>query len=368
MKIYFDNAASTKMKKEVIEFLIDNLNTTYANPSATHFLGSNSRVLLEKARADIANLFNIKAQDIVFTSGATESNNLLIKGILEKTSKKTIISSNIEHSSITNVLDDLKEKGYNILKINTKKDGLIDLDHLNELLKNDDIALVTVMYVNNETGCIQPIEKISEILKDKDIHFHVDAVQMIGKQKFYPYDLNIDSMSASAHKFYGPKGVGFLYIKDDILIKKQILGGPQERNKRAGTENLNNILAMNFALNFAYENMEKDYKYISELNTYFLEKLKKFENVKINGENRIPHIINLQIKDKELNFLLPFFDLNGICLSGGSACMSGSVSGSNVLKNMGLSEKEALSSIRISFSTYNTKQEIDTFFSCLEKL
>lgn len=364
-KIYFDNAASTQMRDEVLDYLIDCCRKYYANPSSVHDLGRVSKVMLEKARATVANLLNVKTQDIIFTSGATESNNLAIRGLISKSHKNEIITSSIEHSSVLKLMEQLEKEGYKVHYIKVLPNGKIDLEDLKKHLNNN-TALVSIMAVNNETGVKQPIEKISEILKGKDIYFHVDGAQLLGKQKIDPYLLGIDSITGSAHKFYGPKGVGILYLKDDIEIQKLLYGGPQERNKRSGTENLNSILASAYALEIAYAKMDEETKYIKELNDYFVSKLN--EKYIINGEDRIDSIVNIQIKNKNMQILLPLLDMKGIMVSAGSACMSGSISASKVLLAMGLDEKSAQSSIRVSFGIHNTKDQIDYFFNCLEKM
>lgn len=365
--IYFDNAASTKMRKEVIDFLYKNYSEVYANPSAVHTYGRNARALLEKARQNIANKLNIKPKDLIFTSGATESNNLAIRGLLLKSEKKEIICSCIEHSSISVLCEVLSKEGYKVKYINVKPNGEIDVEHLKTLI-TDDTALITVMSVNNETGVKQPIYEISNLIKGKNIYFHTDAVQFITKEDFNPYELELTSFSASAHKFYGPKGVGLLYINDEIEISKLMYGGSQERNKRAGTENINNILATSLALDLSIENMKKDNEYLENLMNYFISEISKLKYVKINGENRVNNIINIQIENQDIQLLLPMLDMKGIYVSGGSACMSGSLKASPVLINMGLSERQALSSLRVSFGIYNTKEEINYFIESLKNI
>ncbi|WP_068449272.1 cysteine desulfurase family protein [Caviibacter abscessus] len=365
--IYFDNAASTKMRQEVIDFLCESYNNVYANPSAVHTYGRNARALLENARKNIASKLNIKPSDLIFTSGATESNNLAIRGILLKSEKKEIICSSIEHSSILTLCDELSKEGYKVKYINIKPNGEIDIEHLKTLI-SDDTALITVMAVNNETGVKQPLDKISDLIKGKNIYFHSDAVQLISKEYFNPYELGLDSFSASPHKFYGPKGIGLLYIKDDIEISKLMYGGSQERNKRAGTENINSILATSLALDLSVQNMEKDNKYLQDLMDYFISEVSKLNYIKINGENRVNSIISIQIENQDIQLLLPMLDMRGIYVSGGSACMSGSLKASQTLINMGLSEKQALSSVRISLSIYNTKEEIKYLIDTLKNI
>ncbi|VWL84841.1 cysteine desulfurase family protein [Oceanivirga miroungae] len=366
MQVYLDNAATTNLRKEVLEKITEIYEKTYANPSSVHSFGRESRALLENARNRVAKNLNILAKDIIFTSGATESNNLAIRGIVNAKGKdKEIICSSIEHSSILNLVKQLELEGYIVKYIRVNENGIIDLEHLKSLI-NENTGLITVMAVNNEIGSIQPIEKISDMIKGKNIHFHVDAVQMIGKKELKPYELGIDSMSISFHKLYGPKGVGVLYIKDNIEIKKAFYGGEQERNKRPGTENLHSILLADIALDYAINNMEKESKYVKELMDYLVDNIKDLENIKIHGENRIDNILNISIKGKNIQMLLPILDMRGIYVSGGSACMSGSVSGSYVLKNMGLSEDEVMSSIRISLGIHNTKEEIDYLISVIK--
>lgn len=326
MEVYLDNAASTKMRKEVVDFLYDNCNNIYANASAQHFLGRKSRVLLENARQKVASLLNVNRADIIFTSGATESNNLAIKGVMQRSNKKEIIISSIEHSSILNLnLDE-----YIVRYINVGSDGIIDTNHLKTLI-NENTQMVCVSYVNSETGCIQPIEKIRQIIGDK-IHLHVDGVQILGRREIDLYKLRIDSFTASFHKIHGPKGVGLLYIKDSIILSKQIEGGHQERNKRAGTENINNILASVYALELMYENMQKDNEYLDKLMNRLTTYLQNNEKYIINGVNRSNNIINFQIRNADIQILMPILDMKGICISAGSACMSGALTGSEVLK------------------------------------
>ncbi|WP_156285728.1 cysteine desulfurase family protein [Oceanivirga salmonicida] len=363
--IYLDNAASTKFREELLDELVELNKNIYANPSSVHSLGRQSRVLLENARLTVAKNLGVDAKNIIFTSGATESNNMAINSAINK--QKEILCSSIEHSSILEHMKQLETMGYIVKYINVKSDGMIDLEHFRSLM-SDKVGLVVVMAVNNETGSIQAIKEIAKEIKNKNIHFHVDAAQYITKEKMNIYEMGADSMSFSAHKFYGPKGVGILYIKDDIAIKKLIYGGKQERNKRAGTENLLNIILSSKALEIAINNMEKEKAYVKGLMDYFVSNIQEMENIQINGENRISNIINISIKDKNIQLLLPMLDLKGICVSGGSACMSGSLSGSHVLKAMGFDDDRVMSSIRISLGIYNTKEEIDYLITTLKEI
>ncbi len=367
-RVYFDNAASTKLREELLDDLVELNKNIYANPSASHNLGRESRALIENARITVAKSLNVEAKDILFTSGATEANNLAINGVASVLGpEKEIICSSIEHSSIFRLMKELEDKGYKVKYINTKSDGTIDIEHFKTLL-NENVGLVTVMGVNNETGTKQPIKEIAKLIKNKNIHFHVDAVQWITKENISPYEIGIDSMSFSAHKFYGPKGVGMLYIKDDIAIKKIVYGGVQERNKRPGTENILSIILAAKALEISINNMEKEKKYVKDLMDYLVSNIEKMDNIRINGENRISNTLNIAIKGKNIQMILPMLDLKGICLSAGSACMSGSLTGSHVLKSMGFDEERVMSSIRVSIGIYNTKEDIDYFIKVLKEI
>lgn len=364
MKIYFDNAASTKIlddfKKTYLEILDD-----YANPSSIHSLGKKSRYELEKARNLIADILNVKSSELVFTSGATELNNQILKAF----ETWHIITSKIEHPSILNVCKYLEEKGTEITYLDVNEHGYINLDQLKSSIK-ENTKLVSIMAVNNETGVRQVIEEIGEFLKDKDIYFHSDITQMLMKEKVDIQKLNLDFFSASFHKFHGPKGLGLTYIKDGIVIEKLLHGGSQEKNKRSGTENYHSIIFASKVMKYMNDNLDENLKYIKELKEYFLKSLEKFKDkIKINNSvNVLDHFLNIQIKGKQLDYLLPLFDLNGIYISGGSACQSGVSKSSTVLLAQGLSENEANSSIRISLSIENTKEEIDYFILKLEEI
>lgn len=368
MEVYLDNAATTKIRKEILENIEKIYTKGFANPSSVHSQGRKSRALLENARNRMAKNLNVLPKDLIFTSGATEANNLAISGVASKIGKdKKILCSSIEHSSIISVVEMLKEKGYTVEYIKVNKNGIVDIEHLKSLLDGN-VGLITVMAVNNETGSKQPIQEIAKLIQGKNIHFHVDAVQLIGKNIIKPYEIGIDSMSISFHKIYGPKGVGALYIKDNIEIEKLIYGGHQERNKRAGTENLETILLADLALDYAIQNIDKEQKYIEELMDYLIENIQKIDGIEINGENRIANILNISIRNKNLQTLLPILDLQGIYVSGGSACMSGSVGESRVLKSMGISDDKIASSIRISLGIHNTKEEIQYLIDVLKRI
>lgn len=368
MKVYFDNAASTKILDNFKEKLWEIFNI-YANPSSIHSAGKKSKFEIEKAREYIAKSLNVNSKEIIFTSGATEANNLIITSIAKTYPNAHIITSKIEHPSILKVCEALEKENYEISYINVDEDGIISLEELKNSIK-ENTKLVSIMAVNNETGVKQPIEEISEILKDKNIYFHSDMVQYIFKEKIDLKKLNLDAISLSFHKFHAPKGLGIAYIKDNFPSKKLIYGGLQEKNKRAGTENLNSIILGYEVYKYMEENLEKHRIYLEELSKYFIKSLEQFgDKIKLNNQkNKIPEIINLQIKGMDFQYLLPLFDLNGIYISAGSACQSGTLSPSKVLLAQNISELDAKASIRISLSIENKKEEIDYFIKVLHKI
>ena len=373
--VYLDNAATTKMSKRVIEEMTKSFENIYGNPSSIHTLGQKAKAVVENARHIVAKNLKVEAKEIVFTSGGAEGNNLVIKGFLKqnKDKGKHIITTKIEHSTVLKTFESLEKQGYDVTYIDVTKDGIIDVEKLKKAVRKD-TALVSVMFVNNETGVIQPIKEIGEFLKEKEIFFHTDAVQAIGKFEIYPKELRIDALTVSSHKFYGPKGTGFVFIDKKYNIEKEIFGGSQERNRRAGTENVNGILGTGVALGEVYENMEVIFEHEKKIQEYLEEKLKneigKIQKVEINGENsrRVKNITNVFIENTDIQMLLVALDMRGICVSGGSACMSGSLENSYVLKAMGLNDEKLKSSFRISIGKDTTIEEIDYFIENLKEI
>lgn len=373
--VYLDNAATTKMSKKVVEEMIKSFEDIYGNPSSTHTLGQKAKAVVENARHIVAKNLKVEAKEIVFTSGGAEGNNLVIKGFLKqnKDKGKHIITTKIEHSTVLKTFESLEKQGYDITYIDVTKDGIIDVEKLKKAVRKD-TALVSVMFVNNETGVIQPIKEIGEFLKEKEIFFHTDAVQAIGKFEIYPKELRIDALTVSSHKFYGPKGTGFVFIDKKYNIEKEIFGGSQERNRRAGTENVNGILGTGVALEEVYEKMEVIFEHEKKIQEYLEEKLKneigRIQKVEINGENsrRVKNITNVFIENTDIQMLLVALDMRGICVSGGSACMSGSLENSYVLKAMGLNDEKLKSSFRISIGKDTTIEEIDYFIENLKEI
>ena len=373
--VYLDNAATTKMSKKVVEEMIESFENIYGNPSSTHTLGQKAKAVVENARHIVAKNLKVEAKEIVFTSGGAEGNNLVIKGFLKqnKDKGKHIITTKIEHSTVLKTFESLEKQGYDVTYIDVTKDGIIDVEKLKKAVRKD-TALVSVMFVNNETGVIQPIKEIGEFLKEKEIFFHTDAVQAIGKFEIYPKELRIDALTVSSHKFYGPKGTGFVFIDKKYNIEKEIFGGSQERNRRAGTENVNGILGTGVALEEVYEKMEVIFEHEKKIQEYLEEKLKneigRIQKVEINGENsrRVKNITNVFIENTDIQMLLVALDMRGICVSGGSACMSGSLENSYVLEAMGLNDEKLKSSFRISIGKDTTIEEIDYFIENLKEI
>ena len=370
--VYLDNAASTKISSGVLEKMMESYSENYGNPSSTHKLGQKARAAIETARSMIAGYIGVESKEIIFTSGGAEGNNLVIRGALNAYSSKGkhIITSKIEHSTVLKTCQQLENEGYEVTYIDVDENGVINLEQLKNSIRKDTV-IVSIMYANNETGVKQPIEEIGQILENTDIIFHTDAVQAMCKEKIFPKDLKIGAMTVTAHKFYGPKGAGFVYLDNKFQVEKEIWGGSQERNRRAGTENLQGILGLGTAMEEAYENMDKIEAMEEEIHEYLERSLKnEIEDIKINGEKspRLKTITNLCLKGCDIQTLLIALDLRGICVSGGSACMSGAHEDSHVLKEMGLDSEELKSSFRISIGKDTTIEEIDYFIDNLKEI
>ena len=370
--VYLDNAASTKISSGVLEKMMESYSENYGNPSSTHKLGQKARAAIEKTRSMIAGYIGVESKEIIFTSGGAEGNNLVIRGALNAYSSKGkhIITSKIEHSTVLKTCQQLENEGYEVTYIDVDENGVINLEQLKNSIRKDTV-IVSIMYANNETGVKQPIEEIGQILENTDIIFHTDAVQAMCKEKIFPKDLKIGAMTVTAHKFYGPKGTGFVYLDKKFQVEKEIWGGSQERNRRAGTENIQGILGLGAAMEEAYENMERIEATEEEIHEYLERRLKnEIEDVKINGEksHRLKTITNLCLKGCDVQTLLIALDLRGICVSGGSACMSGAHEDSHVLREMGLNSEELRSSFRISIGKDTTIEEIDYFIDNLKEI
>ncbi len=371
MFIYADCAATTPMSKNSIEAMLPYLDNAYGNPSSMHSLGQKSKKALFNARENIAKTLNCLPREIFFTSGGSEADNQAIlsaAAIGKSQGKMHIISSSIEHPAVLKCLDRLKGQGFDITLLDMDGSGIVDPQRL-EAAICDNTILVSIMYVNNEIGTIQPISEIGSICKRHGIIFHTDAVQAIGH---IPIDVskdNIDMLSLSAHKFFGPKGIGLLYAKKELQLTSLIEGGSQERAKRAGTENVPAIAAMSAALSDATSNIEANNKRLLALTDKLKNALLKIPGSFLNGseKNRIPGNINIGFDGIEGEALLLLLDQRGICISTGSACAAGSNNPSHVLLAIGLSALQAKSSIRISLAHYTTMEEIDYMIAMINE-
>lgn len=373
MKIkYFDNAATTQVNQDVIKEMLPYFSIEYGNPSSLYSIGRRAKRALEEARRKIANIINCKPNEIYFTSCGTESDNLAIKGITyaNKEKGKHIITSKIEHPAVLNTCKELEEQGYKVTYLDVDQNGIVNVEQLKASIKTDTI-LITIMFANNEIGTIQPIEEIGKIAKENNIIFHTDAVQAMGNLKIDVKKLNINALSMSAHKFYAPKGIGALYVGEDVNFKQIQNGGHQEKNKRAGTENLAEIVGMSKALELIYKNFENHNNKIKELRDYYIEKIQSnIVDSKLNGDriNRLPGNANMSFKNINAEELLFELDDKGICASAGSACSSGSTSPSHVLTAIGLPPEWANGTLRVTIGMNNTKEEVDYLINALVEI
>lgn len=363
MNYYFDNAATTRIKPEVLKEMMPYLTEEYGNPSSIYCIGRNAKKAIEKARLQASKLINCDKNEIYFTSSGSESDNTAIKGIAlaNKSRGNHIITSKIEHNAILKSCNFLENYGFKITYLSVNKDGFINLQELENAI-NDKTILISIMTANNEIGTIEPIQQISNIAKRKNIIFHTDAVQAVGNMSIDVKKWGIDLLSFSAHKIYGPKGVGALYVNKDIYFDKIIDGGHQEKNKRAGTENLAGIVGFGKACELAYTNMEYHINHLKSLRDYYLSRVKEFiPNIKINGSlsYRLPGNMNISFLGVDSTALLLELDQKSICTSSGSACNSNESLPSHVLTAIGLDSTCAKSALRVTFGDFNTKEEID---------
>ncbi len=374
MKVYLDNAATTPIAPEVINLISEMMRTIFANPSSVHEFGRKSKTIVENARKSIAKLLNTAPGTIFFTSGGTEANNMAIKCGINDHNIKHAVTSKLSHPAVLYPLEDLvSEKTLKLSYVDFNKDGVVDLVHLEHLLIENRRTFVSIMHANNEIGTIQDIKTIGDICRKHNGIFHTDAVQTMAHYTFDMQKLNVDFMAASAHKFHGPKGVGFIYISEDIKINPLLKGGPQERNMRAGTENIHGIAGLEKALEISYQNIKEDKKYIKSLKKYMIDQLK----MHISGveffidytdlENSLYKVLCVSFPETDIAEMLLFnLDISGISCSGGSACASGGSTRSHVLSAIAPNSKRP--GIRFSFSKYNTKEEIDYTVKKLKEL
>tara|TARA_R110002049_G_scaffold76250_4_gene196083 strand:- start:4949 stop:6094 length:1146 start_codon:yes stop_codon:yes gene_type:complete len=375
--VYFDNAATTKIRKEVIETMVGVMEENYGNASSTHSFGRSSKSLIEYSRKAIAKHFNVSAGEIVFTSGGTEADNLVLKSAVRDLKVTHIITSKIEHHAVLHTVNQL-EKEYNVLVsyVDLDENGQIDYGHLERLLQTDKKTLVSLMHINNEIGNLLDLKRVAVLCKDSDALFHSDTVQSVGHYKLDLNAIPVDFLAASAHKFHGPKGVGFVFIRKGSGLKASIFGGEQERGFRAGTESIHNIVGLEKALQYAYNHLEEETDYIKTLKQYFIERLNieipkvSFNGLSENITNSAYNLVNicLPVAPEKSAMLLFQLDLKNIACSKGSACQSGSAQISHVLAEILSDDAMQKPSIRFSFSIYNTKEEVDYVVGVLKDL
>ncbi|WP_299127829.1 cysteine desulfurase family protein [uncultured Winogradskyella sp.] len=367
-KVYLDNAATTRPRVEVVEKMSEVLLKSFGNASSTHSYGRSAKVLLEQCRKNIANYFNTSASEIVFTSGGTEADNLALRSAVRDLGVTEIITSKIEHHAVLHTAEQLKnEYDVKLSFVELENDSTVNYLHLKALLEKSDKPMVSLMHVNNEIGTILDIEKVAQLCKEYNALFHSDCVQSVGHFKLDLSTTPIDFIAASAHKFHGPKGVGFCYVRKDSGLKPLIYGGEQERGFRAGTEAIHNIVGMDIALKYAYDKLNEEQQYITHLKTYFIQQLKsKISGIRFNGvceyDNKSTFTlinIGLPIAPEKAAILQFQLDLKGIACSKGSACQSGSTQQSHVLSELVDENQLNMPSVRFSFSIYNTKDELD---------
>lgn len=362
-KIYFDHNATTPVLDEVFEAMVPFLKDQWGNPSSIHWAGRGTRKAVEDARERVCALLNCAPLELIFTSSGTEGDNHAIKGLAyaQKNKGNHIITTKVEHPAVLSTCKHLQKEGFEVTYLDVDKDGLISLDELTKAITPKTI-LISVMFANNETGVLFPIKEIGKIAKEKGVAFHTDAVQAAGKIKIDVQDLNVDLMTISGHKLYGPKGVGALYIKRGTRLVPIIHGGHQERNRRGGTENVPGIVAMGKAAEIAMRDMDKETEHLQMLKER-LEKgmIEKIPHIKVNGhpDKRLPNTSNISFEFVEGESLLLNLDMKGIAASSGSACTSGSLEPSHVLVSMGLSHELSHGSVRFSLGKSNTVEEID---------
>ena len=375
-RVYLDNSATTPIDKEVVEAMLPFLTEKYGNASSIHFFGQEARGAIDKARHQVADLINAKQNQIIFTSGGTESNNLAIRGFCEMNKKhgKHIITTTIEHPAVSNVCEELGKVGYEITYLPVYEDGIVKLEDIENAIREDTV-LISIMTANNEIGTIQPVKEIGELVKKQKEHgnkiwFHTDAVQAVGKIPVDVEKIGCDMLSISSHKIYAPKGAGALFVKRGVRLKSQNLGGHQEREKRGGTENVPTIVAFGKACELAKEHLIENNKHLKNLRDAFENGVvENISEIIINGnqQSRLPNISNITFKFVEGEGLLINLDMQGIAVSTGSACSSGSVEPSPIILAIGQKEDLARGAVRFSFGKENTTEDVDYILEVLPK-
>lgn len=372
MKIYADNAATTRVSDHALKAMMPYFQEQYGNPSSLYELGQKAQEALDDARGRIARLLNCQAREIIFTGGGSEANNQAILTAAKlgaKQGKKHIISTAFEHHAVLHPLEALKEEGFDITLLDVHEHGLVTAEEVAQAIRPD-TCLVSIMFANNEIGTIQPIKEIGKVCKEKGVLFHTDAVQAVGHEPIDVQDMNIDMLSLSAHKFHGPKGVGALYVKRGLVIAPLIRGGAQEKNKRAGTENVPLIMGMAAAMEDACENMEENSVKIRQMRDYLIDEISQIPHSILNGDRqqRLSGNVNFCFEGIEGEGLLLLLDDKGVCASSGSACTSGSLDPSHVLLSIGRPHEIAHGSLRLSICEDNTMEEMQAIARAVKEV
>lgn len=368
-RVYLDNAATTKVHPKVLEKMIPFLSDNFGNPSSIHSFGRKARVAIEEARETIANFINADASEIYFTSGGTEANNFVLNGIsktaFQENGKRKIISNKAEHHAVLDTLENLQHFGFNVNFLSVNKETKVEKEILSKEI-DEDTSLISIMHINNETGTINSIKEFSELVKEKEIYFHTDAVQSFGKIKIDVKELGVHSICGSAHKINGPKGVGFAFVKSGTPISPLLFGGSQERNRRGGTENIAGIIGFAEAVKIKSEIMEESFHHVAKLKERMIAGIKNLDaqNIFVNGgKESLPYILsitlNSQVYNNDAESIIIYLDINGIAASSGSACTSGTIKASHVMLASGYSPMDAAGTIRFSFGIENTEEDID---------
>jgi cysteine desulfurase len=367
--LYFDHSATTPIDPKVSALMKEVADNHFGNPSSIHKYGQKARAIIEKSRRQIADALGVKSRNIIFTGGGSEANNMVLQNLLYS-DKKHVITSAIEHPAVLKVLKHLKRFGVSFTTVPVDKFGMVDPANIESAIR-DDTALISIMYANNEVGTIQPIAEIAKIVHKNNILFHTDAVQTPGKIPIIMNELNADLMSFSAHKFYGPKGVGFLYIRDGIKLFPMIIGGGQEKKLRAGTENTPGIAGLGLAMEMAVKNLSDSQNHLKTIENHFKNRLTEIYSTAIyNGhpEHHLPGLVSVTIPSITSDLMLVNLDMKGTAVSSGSACSSGTVKPSDVLSAMNVSNKHNISTLRVSFGKGNTIEEVDKLIEAFDEI
>ena len=371
-RVYLDNAATTRLIPEVLNEMLPYMTDIYGNPSSPHYFGQQSAMAVDRARQQVASAINADPSEIIFMSGGSEADNTAIRGIAERYSKKGrhIITTAVEHHAVLHTCQLLEKQGYEVTYLPVDEYGMVTAEQVRDAMR-DDTILVTIMFANNEVGTIMPIAEIGKLCRERKVFFHTDAVQAVGHLPIDVQAMNIDMLSMSAHKFHGPKGIGALYVRKGIIVPALIVGGAQERNRRAGTENVPGIVGMGKAIELACGNLEAKANKMMVLRDKLIREIPlRIPEVKLNGHptNRLPNNVNYSIKYIEGESILLMLDLNGIAASSGSACTSGSLDPSHVLLAMGLTHEVAHGSVRMTLCDDTTEEDIDYVLEVLPKV